>query len=109
MVYENFTRYQFETILDAILADNPTDIPQGYDLFMSFYNYSCNLAITLWLENKTSCSVQSNNFPFPKNMETALDKKFSSLFKYDARTRYARAGAPIIEKGGIVKFSHVSI
>ena len=108
-VYDTFTRNVFSDKLDEILNNNPLDLPHGFDLFSSFYNFSCNFAITLWLENASFCRIEGASYPFPKRNPSASDARFNTLFSTDTRTRYARMGSPIYVTGGLAKFTHISI
>ena len=76
---------------------------------MSFYHYSCEFAINLWIDGKTTCFVKSNNYEFPTFTESVKDKKYEKLFKSDAKTRYAREGAPVVVENGSAKFKHQTI
>jgi hypothetical protein len=108
-VYDTFTKNLFANNLTNILNTNPTDLPHGYDLYSSFYNFSCNFAITLWIKDQSFCQIEGSNFPFPKRNQSAQDERFKILFHEDARTRYARQGSPIYVTRGVAKFTHISI
>ena len=47
-IYEQYTRRIFEKSMRKTLAGRPSNLPQGYDLIQSFYNYSCGLAVQMW-------------------------------------------------------------
>ena len=36
------------------ILENGAELPKGFDLQNSIYNYSCNLAITMWQESKNT-------------------------------------------------------
>ena len=104
-IYKSFTRNHFEVESNRLMDNNAHDIPKGYDLESSFYNFSKALAIRMWLLNKTSVETESGNFV---DNETALyqmmdkpepiknsksDDAFGMFFSTDKKTSLARSGA----------------
>ena len=109
MVYDTFTKHFFESALTKILDDNTNAVPIGFDLFQSFFNYSCNLALHMWLENKSSFFIGYENFPFPVHHSKHVDTKIEELFSNEPKSKCARLGAPTMESGGFIRFTHQSI
>lgn len=54
VIYKTFTMQYFERSQYRILNNESDSIPKGFDIESSFYNYSCSLAIKMFLYNKTS-------------------------------------------------------
>ena len=69
----------------------PDDLPQGYDLVKSFYNYTSSLAVDMWISDKQVVAVESQNFPAPKYQEDSdADIKFRKYFTNGPVTYYAK-------------------
>ena len=104
-IYKSFTRNHFEVESNRLMDNNAHDIPKGYDLESSFYNFSKALAIRMWLLDKTSVETESGNFvdnvselyQIMEKRETSKNKKsgdaFAKFFSNDKKTSLARAGA----------------
>lgn len=60
-IYKAFTMSHFEKEANRLLENSALDIPKGYDLETSFYNYSKDLAMSMWLQEKTSVESDSGN------------------------------------------------
>ena len=81
-------------------------MPKGYDLELSFYNYSKDLAFAMWIKDSTSVESVSGSYKFDDNVYRYKSKKesekasessksFLSYFSNDVRTRLAREGAQL--------------
>jgi len=70
-------------------------LPKGYDLEASFYNYSMDLAVEMWVQDKTSVPAIEYNYSYPARVKA--ENKFEKFFKEkkagDDKVRLARAGA----------------
>ena len=122
-IYKAFTTSHFEKEANRLLENSAQDIPKGYDLETSFYNYSKDLAMRMWLLDKTSIESESGNFivnrSIYKNFHDQQQKEekskksdaksFNEFFATDRRTSLARAGAQIIVLDSQARFSHKSI
>ena len=70
------------------------EIPKGLDLETSFYNYSCALAVNMFVNDKTTVTAVDSQYPFPrKNIE---ENPFEHFFDDDQKTVLARSGAQIV-------------
>ena len=120
-IYKSFTRNHFEVESNRLMDNNAHDIPKGYDLESSFYNFSKALAIRMWLLDKTSVETESGNFvdnvselyQIMEKREPSKNKKsgdaFAKFFSNDKKTSLARAGAQLIVLDNQARFSHKSI
>ena len=100
-LYKTFTRNHFEVESNRLMENNAHDIPKGYDLETSFYNFSKDLAIRMWLLEKTSVDTESGNFVTNDNeLYQIMEKRepsspksgdtFSKFFALDKKTTLAR-------------------
>ena len=48
-----------------LLGQERENIPKGYDLETSFYHYSLDLAIEMYVNDKTMVPAVENNYPYP--------------------------------------------
>ena len=64
-VYQNYMQQYFEAQMTAILEQEEAEIPQNFDLLQSFENFSCSLAIEMWIKKTKSVTISSSNYPFP--------------------------------------------
>jgi len=88
--------------------DNKGDpVPKGFDLEASFYNYSLDISINMFLENKTSIPAIESSYQYP-SLESHSNP-FAKFFVDDVKTRLARSGAQLIIVDGKARFSHKSI
>ena len=119
-IYKSFTRQNSEKEIARIMSQNYDIIPQGYDLELSFYNYSRDLAIRMWLMDKVSVQSESSNYVIDMEEILALGKKnlkkskaisseFNKFFAEDAKTFLARKGAQITFLDNRARFYHKSI
>ena len=108
-VYQNYMQQHFEAQMTAILDQDEAEIPQNFDLLQSFENFSCSLAIEMWINKTKSVTISSSNFPFPS---LALKHKqelnqFQQFFSEDdPHVTIARQGAPLTYGEGRVQFAH---
>lgn len=65
VIYKTFTHQFFERAQNRILSNESEEIPKGFDIESSFYNFSCALAIKMFLNNKTSIQASENKYSFP--------------------------------------------
>ena len=88
--------------------DNASEeIPKGLDLETSFYNFSCALAVRMYIANKTTVTAIDNQFPFPQAYIEL--NPFEEFFFDDDKTKLARLGVQIIEVDSKARFTHKSI
>ena len=88
--------------------DNKGDpVPKGFDLEASFYNYSLDIAVNMYLENKTSIPAIESSYQYPSLR--GHDNPFVKYFVDDVKTRLARSGVQMIIVDGKARFSHKSI
>jgi len=66
-------------------------VPKGYDLETSFYNYSLDIAIEMYLSNKTSVPAIEYNYSYPARVQA--ENKFEKFFKEEIKVTLARSGA----------------
>ncbi|MDJ0652410.1 MAG: NACHT domain-containing protein, partial [Simkaniaceae bacterium] len=121
-IYKAFTTAHFEKEANRILENNAAEIPKGYDLEMSFYNYSKDLALRMWLLDKISAKSENANYTIERgDYEKIAAKKgmrqenlqdedyFNKFFRKDSKTSLARAGAQLIVLNNQARFTHKSI
>ena len=108
-IYKYSTKKFFEVQENRMLSNE--NIPAGYDLKLSFYNFSKDLAFTMWMNNRTSIDGESVNYTSQcLNMESKKDANpFAIFFLNDSKTKLARDGAEIISIDNEVRFIHKSI
>ena len=107
-IYKYSTKKFFDVQENRLLSNE--NIPAGYDLKISFYNFSKDLAITMWINNKTSIDCESVNYSCEYfNIENKDTNPFIRFFLNDPKTKLARAGAEIISLDNEVRFIHKSI
>lgn len=90
-----------------LLGQEKENIPKGYDLETSFYHYSLDLAIEMYVNDKTMVPAVENNYPYP--FPVPKSNGFAKFFGDDEKTRLSRAGAQLIIMDGHARFSHKSI
>ncbi|MDJ0652090.1 MAG: NACHT domain-containing protein [Simkaniaceae bacterium] len=121
-IYKAFTTAHFEREGNRLLENNAAEIPRGYDLETSFYNYSKDLALRMWLLDKTSVTSESDNYTIEREYYEQVaategiqqenlkgENHFNRFFQKDSRTSLARAGAPLIVLDNQARFAHKSI
>ena len=114
----------FETELNRLLHHSQEQIPKGFDLEKSFYEYSKDLAINMFMLDKTSVVTEGYSYSLKKqdlhqlfskpNNDPADDKlqnfkesdPFSRFFSNDPVTKLARSGAQLIIFNGQASFTH---
>ena len=110
IVYEKFTKRAVDINVDMLLEEAPSDLPKGIDLKQSVYNYTCNFAVNLWLEEADHVDVESGNYPYPKWKDQEVrSTRFDSFFTKDPKTYYSMKASPIVIDFGKAKFTHKSI
>ena len=70
------------------MDNNTEEIPRGLDLETSFYNFSCALAVRMFINEKTTVTAIENQFPFPQ-MDVE-ENPFEEFFVDDQKTSLAR-------------------
>ena len=69
-------------------------IPKGFDLETSFYHYSLDLAIEMFINDKTSVKAIEYNYSYPSRKRD--ENKFARFFTTDTedvKTRLSGRGA----------------
>ena len=99
----------FEAQMTAILEQEEAEIPQNFDLLQSFENFSCSLAIEMWIKKTKSVTISSSNYPFP-SLAMKLKKELNQFQQFfsedDPYVTIARQGAPLTYGDGRVQFAH---
>ena len=126
-IYKVFTMKHFETEMNRVLKHAHDQIPKGFDLEKSFYEFSKDLAVNMFLLDKTSVATEGFSYSLKKKdlnelfsktseineNQNALSSKesdpFARFFSADAITKLARSGAQLIIFNGQARFTHKSI
>jgi len=106
-IYKTFTKQHF--IAQACrMMDNESDrIPKGFDLETSFYNYSLDIAIEMFIQDAVSVKAVEYNYPYPTRKN--IENKFEKFFTDDPKVSLAQRGAQLIIMDGRARFTHKSI
>ena len=127
-IYKVFTTKYFENEMSRLLQHSQDQIPKGFDLEKSFYEYSKDLAVNMYMLDKTSVATEGFSYSlkkndlnelFTKSLNTSEIKKeaevkkendpFARFFSNDPVTKLARSGTQLIIFNGQARFTHKSI
>ena len=107
-LYRLFANIHFDREKERLLMTEK--IPSKFNVIDSFYQYSKDLAINMFIRKITSIQVKSSGYKVLGIMDAKKKNVWSRFFDdSDIMTRLSRRGAQISEDDGVVRFIHKSI
>jgi len=106
-LYKQFTRMHFEH--EKKKMEQSKNIPDKYDLVGSFYEFSVDLAINMYINDKVAVEAEGYSYGRKKDLsDQSYD--FSRFFNpNDHKVYIAEQGAQLLRLEGTSKFQHKSI
>lgn len=109
-LYRLFSIIHFEEEQKRLLKTG--NVPLRTNLIESFYQYSKDLAVNMFIRGVSSINAKPHNYQMSGILENETKKPnvWDRFFEsHDPLTKLARQGAQIIEDDGVVRFVHKSI
>ena len=107
-LYEVFTDQHFQREAQR-LEKQEKDVPAGFDFKRSFKEYSEDLAVQMFLHDKTSVETESVSYVKKLNNQNQKNDFGRFFTEKEVKVRLARRGCQLTELDGLCKFNHKSI